>query len=154
MSDKSLADPPLTVEQGHPVRWLGWLLVMLAAAAAYLARDLPLQLHGRVGPGAFPLVLSLLLAACGLVLAIRPCSEVQVTNPSSMPWLTLAALTLFPVLLPITGSLISATVCATLVARMTSGSWLKGLAIGLLTVAGLHVLLIGALGTALPWWIP
>ncbi len=129
----------------------GLLIVALAVAAGYLAHQLPVVHQGTIGPGAFPLLLAAGLALSGVVLYFRKpdcCSHSQAPMAS---WKMLAMLPLFPLLAAELGTGVALSVCGIGVARITSGSWIKALAIGLFIAAGLHLLLMLGLGVSLPW---
>lgn len=135
-------------------RTIGLLLMALATSAAFLARNLPLVHQGMVGPGAFPWLLASGLAICGLaiLLKIAPSSEVAPQAPGA--WTLLAAVALFPLLMPLLGSLLSTAICGTAVARITAGSWHRAIVMGSGLAAGLHGIIMWGLGTPMPWWIP
>jgi len=135
-------------------RGVGALLMALAAGAAWLAHDLPIVHRGTVGPGAFPLVLAVVLAGAGLVLALRrqmPSGPVQV-QPAL--WMPLAGMLLFALTMPWLGTLLALALCGTVIARSTSGSWGRAFIIGPGLAVLLHGVVMWGLATPLPWWLP
>lgn len=135
-------------------RAMGLMLMALAAGAAYLARNLPLVHQGTVGPGAFPWLLASGLALCGLAMLLKPPPVGEVAPHAPGAWTLLAAVVLFPLLMPFLGSLLSTAICGTAVARVTAGSWQRATVMGSGLAAGLHGLIMWGLGTPMPWWIP
>lgn len=129
----------------------GLIIVVLALAAVYLAHELPIVHQGTIGPGAFPLLLACGLALVGVFLCLRK-PECCGCNPApTASWKILAMLPLFPLLVSELGTVIALSACGIGVARITSGSWVKALAIGGLIALGLHLLLMLGLGVPLPW---
>jgi hypothetical protein len=137
-----------------PTRRVGLLLVGLAAWALYLTHELPVVQRGAVGPGAFPLSLAVALLVCGLWMCIRPPAECDTPKPSHGAWVLLGTTLAVPVLLGTVGSFLAFAVCGSLLFRFTTRSWWQGLAWGSVASVGLHLLIMGALRTPLPWWIP
>jgi hypothetical protein len=137
-------------------RAMGALLMAVAAAAAWMARDLPIVHWGTVGPGAFPLLLTTVLAVAGLVLALRsrtPPVAAQVRSPSA-PWMPLAGMALFALTLPWLGTLLALSLCGMVIARSTSGYWGRACLIGPGLAVLLHGVVMWGLATPLPWWLP
>lgn len=137
-----------------PTRRAGLLLVGLAIWAVYLTHDLPIVQRGTVGPGAFPLSLAVALLVCGLWMCIRPPADCHAPRPSPGAWALLGATLAVPVLLGTVGSLLAFAACGCVLFRITTRSWWQGLGWGLAASVSLHVLIMGALQTPLPWWMP
>jgi putative tricarboxylic transport membrane protein len=146
----------------HPLLcWLtgpqlsGLLLVALAAAAAWLARDLPVVHRGTVGPGAFPWLMAGGLALAGLALTLRQPSPPPLPRSANTgTWVLLGGMLTFPLAVPWLGTLPALALCGTLIARATSGSWRRACVIGPGLATMLHAVLMWGLGTPLPWWLP
>lgn len=129
----------------------GLILIVLALGAGVLAHELPIIHQGTIGPGAFPLLLVVGLALNGLALCFRQPDGCGHSPAHMASWKILAMLPLFPLLVAELGTVVALSACGIGVARITSGSWVKALAIGLFIAVGLHVLLMLGLGMQLPW---
>lgn len=150
----------MTLHKGQAAdRVLGVVLIGLAAFAAVFALKLEIPFsYEPVGPKAFPLVLSLVLALLSLVLVFRPGESGHWPNKAlSLKLLAvLGVLLIYALLFTRLGFLITTCFTVLALARLFDASWLKALIAGVLMTAGSYLLFTHALGIALPWgyWMP
>ena len=93
--------------------WSGLMLIAIGIAAIVMARDYPMGTALRMGPGYFPLLLALLLAALGGALIVRSLvlSGEPVSRLHVLPLVVIAAaVCLFGVLIEPLGLVVSLAV--------------------------------------------
>ncbi|WP_227370132.1 tripartite tricarboxylate transporter TctB family protein [Halomonas sp. M20] len=140
-------------------RVLGIVLIGLAAFAAIFALKLQIPFsYEPVGPKAFPLGLSILLAALSLVLVLRPGQSGSWPNKTlSLKLLAvLAVLLIYALLFTRLGFLITTCFTVLALARLFDAPWLKALLAAVLMTAGSYLLFTQGLDIVLPWgyWMP
>lgn len=140
-------------------RILGLALIGLAAFAAFQAYQLqPTFNYEPVGPRAFPILLSLVLAALSLVLVFRPGENGE--WPEKRVVLKLASvlvvLLVYALLFTRLGFLITTFFMVFSLSRLFDATWLKALAAGFLMALGSYYLFTLGLGISLPGgrWLP
>lgn len=134
-------------------RILGIALMGLAAFAAYQAWNLQVLFsYEPVGPKAFPLVLSGILALLALVLIVRPGEGGE--WPDRGLWLrilgVLGVLFLYALLFSRLGYTVTSFLAVVALARLFGASVPKAVVAGVLMAAGSYVLFTSGLGIALP----
>jgi putative tricarboxylic transport membrane protein len=134
-------------------RWLGALLLLLAATAAWQARGYRVAfIADPVGPRAFPLVAAALVALGGGWIALRPATGAG--GPARAPIARLgaaaAALALYPVALPVLGFITATGALMWLLALLFGGRGVRAALAGLLIAAAMYALFVYALGVPLP----
>lgn len=135
-------------------RILGIALIGLAAFIAVQAAQMEMPFSSEpVGPKAFPLGLSILLALLSLLLVLRP------GDNSSWPHkalalkllLVLVLLLIYAVLFTQLGFIVSSLLAVTALARLFDTTWGKALITGgIMSVVG-YFLFTAALGISLPY---
>lgn len=135
-------------------RILGIALIGLAAFIAVQAAQMEMPFSSEpVGPKAFPLGLSILLALLSLLLVLRP------GDNSSWPHkalalkllLVLVLLLIYAVLFTQLGFIVSSLLAVTALARLFDATWGKALITGgIMSVVG-YFLFTAALGISLPY---
>ena len=135
----------------------GAVFVLIGVAGLYFGRELAFGTAARMGPGYFPTLLSILILAIGIIVAIRglttegpPIEPVQL-RPSAM---IIAAILIFGVLIDVVGLVLTAlllTVFAAYARREVklTETILLGAGLAAFTVA----VFVYLLGQPLPaWW--
>lgn len=140
-------------------RILGLALIGLAAFAAFQANQLqPTFSYEPVGPKAFPILLSVVLAALSLVLVFRPGENGEWPNSRVVLKLgaVLAVLLVYALLFTRLGFLITTFLTVFSLSRLFDATWLKALAAGVLMALGSYYLFTLGLGISLPGgrWLP
>ncbi|GGY07932.1 membrane protein [Litchfieldella qijiaojingensis] len=139
-------------------RWLGVFLIGLAAFVAVQAVRLEVPFsYDPVGPKAFPLILSLLLAALSLVLVFKPGANGHWPNRALAVKLlaVLGVLLLYALLFTRLGFVAMSLLAITALARIFAASWGKALLTGVLMAMGSYFLFTHGLGISLPggYWL-
>lgn len=134
-------------------RILGIALMGLAAFAAHQAWNLQVLFsYEPVGPKAFPLVLSGILALLALVLIVRPGEGGE--WPDRGLWLrilgVLGVLFLYALLFSRLGYTVTSFLAVVALARLFGAPVPKAVVAGVLMAAGSYVLFTSGLGIALP----
>ncbi|WP_445819211.1 tripartite tricarboxylate transporter TctB family protein [Alcaligenes sp. SDU_A2] len=127
----------------------------LAAAALITAFGYDLEppfSYEPVGPKAFPLLVALIIALCGLRLVIKGGGQVQPNPPGANGRILLmvAYLAGYACLFQWLGFIVSTALMATLVGRLFGGSWKQAVLGGVGMGAGLFVLFDLGLDVVLP----
>src|SRR5690606_11139568 len=137
-------------------RVLGVGALVLAALITAFGYDLePPFSYEPVGPKAFPLLLALIIALCGVRLIIKGGGTVP-ANPSGANGrilMMVAYLAAYAWLFQWLGFIIATTLMATLVGRLFGGSWKQALIGGLAMGVGLFLLFDLGLDVVLPYGI-
>ncbi len=140
-------------------RILGIVLMGLAAFAAHQAWNLQVLFsYEPVGPKAFPLVLSGILALLALVLIVRPGKGGK--WPDAGLWLrilgVLGVLVVYALLFSRLGFMVTTFMTVVVLARLFGAAVPKALIAGVVMAAGSYVLFTSGLGIALPAgsWLP
>ena len=134
----------------------GLLFIAFGLFFALRAGDLAIGSAARMGPGYFPLLLGLLLAAIGAALVIRAIANAgpQIEGVDFRAIATiLAAIAAFAVLLPWLGLIVAASILAGITATADrTFRWREALAlaVGLSMLSAL--VFVYALGLPLPLW--
>lgn len=99
--------------------FLGWYGYSLEAAFSY----------EPIGPRAFPLIVSAVIAVCGLILTLKGGNRVEPNSSGANVriWLMIAILSGYAVTFQLLGFIISTALMTTLVARLFGGTWFKAL---------------------------
>ena len=139
-------------------RILGLALIGLAAFAAAQAANLHVPFsYEPVGPKAFPIVLSVLLAALSLVLVFRPGENGHWPNKALMMKLlaVLGVLVVYALLFAQLGFIVTTFFAVLALARLFDATWLKALVAGVLMALGSYLLFTHGLGISLPdgYWL-
>lgn len=140
-------------------RILGAALIGLAAFAAFQAYQLePTFSYEPVGPRAFPIALSVILAALSLVLVFRPGTNGEWPEARVVVKLAgvLLVLLVYALLFTRLGFLITTFFAVFSLARLFEATWLKAFAGGVLMALGSYYLFTLGLGISLPGgrWLP
>lgn len=140
-------------------RLLGIALIGLAAFAAVQAANLHIPFsYEPVGPKAFPLGLSILLALLSLVLVFRPGANGHWPDKAlSLKLLAvLAVLLVYALLFTRLGFIVTTFFTVLALARLFEATWLKALIAGGLMAVGSYYLFTQGLGISLPggYWLP
>ncbi|TBW53315.1 tripartite tricarboxylate transporter TctB family protein [Marinobacter halodurans] len=140
-------------------RILGIALIGLAAFAAFKATQFQVTFsYEPVGPKAFPILLSVVLAALSLVLVFRPGEDGA--WPDKRVALKLAAvlvvLLVYALLFTRLGFLVTTFFAVLSLARLFGAGWPKALLAGVLMALGSNYLFTLGLGISLPGghWLP
>ncbi|ARP55214.1 membrane protein [Alcaligenes faecalis] len=137
-------------------RVLGVGALVLAALITAFGYDLePPFSYEPVGPKAFPLLLALIIALCGVRLIIKGGGQVA-PNPSGANGrilMMVAYLAAYAWLFQWLGFVVTTTIMATLVGRLFGGSWKQALIGGLAMGVGLFLLFDLGLDVVLPYGI-
>lgn len=115
-------------------RKLGALALALAAFLAWYGHSLEAAFsYEPIGPRAFPLAISAIIALCGVILVIKGGNRVEPNTPAANAriWLMIAILSGYAVTFQLLGFVISTALMTTLVARLFGGTWIKALIGGL-----------------------
>ena len=150
----------MTFRKGQAAdRVLGLALIGLAAFAAIHALNLQVPFsYEPVGPKAFPLGLSILLAALSLVLVFRPGESGHWPDKAlSLKLLAvLGVLLVYALLFTRLGFLITTCFTVLVLSRLFEAGWLKAAMAGVLMTLGSYYLFTQGLGIALPYgrWLP
>ena len=120
-------------------RKLGVLALVLAAFLAWHGHTLEAAFsYEPIGPRAFPLAISVIIALCGLILTIKGGNRVEPNSSGANArlWLMIAILSGYAVTFQLLGFILSTALMTTLVARLFNGTWTKavigGLGMGIL----------------------
>lgn len=139
-------------------RLLGLALIGLAAFIAVQAIQLEVPFsYEPVGPKAFPLGLSGLLAVLSLVLIFKP--DADGTWPNQMLavklMLVLGLLLVYALLFTRLGYMPASLLAATILARLFHASWRQAIVAGSLLSVGSYFLFTAGLGIVLPtgYWL-
>ncbi|MEQ5837709.1 tripartite tricarboxylate transporter TctB family protein [Marinobacter sp. NFXS9] len=140
-------------------RVLGIALIGLAAFAAFKATQFQVTFsYEPVGPKAFPILLSVVLAALSLVLIFRPGEDGE--WPDKFVALKLAAVLLvllgYALLFTRLGYLVTTFLAVLSLARLFEAIWPKALLAAVLMALGSYYLFTLGLGISLPGgqWLP
>jgi putative tricarboxylic transport membrane protein len=115
-------------------RKLGALALALAAFLAWYGYDLKAAFsYEPIGPRAFPLIVSAIIAMCGLILTIKGGNRVEPNSggANARIWLMIAILSGYAASFQLLGFIISTALMTVLVARLFGGTWLKALVGGI-----------------------
>lgn len=139
-------------------RIVGVALIGLAAFAAVQASNLHVPFsYDPVGPKAFPLGLSILLAGLSLVLVFRPGANGEWPDKRVTFKLlaVLAVLLIYALLFTKLGFIVMTLFVATALSRLFEATWRKALLTGLFMSLGSYVLFTQGLGISLPsgYWL-
>lgn len=111
-------------------RKLGALALALAAFLAWYGYGLEAAFsYEPIGPRAFPLAISAIIALCGLILTIKGGNRVEPNSSAANAriWLMIAILSGYAATFQLLGFIISTALMTTLVARLFGGTWIKAL---------------------------
>ncbi len=134
-------------------RLLGVLALLLAAFLTWYGYDLEAPFaYEPVGPKAFPLLLALVIALCGLRLVIKGGNTVEPNPPGANGRIAImvALLAGYALLFQWLGFIIATAIMATLVGRLFGGAWLKCVAGGVVMAIGFFLLFDKVLDVVLP----
>lgn len=134
-------------------RILGAVCLVVAAGMAWAAKDYAAPIsYEPVGPRAFPLLLSALMAAGGAWLLIRPTGHASGLGLSSLRTLGLAAgaVVIYALLFEMLGFPLATALMALPVGLAFGGSWQRSLAGGVGLGLGLYLLFDKLLDVVLP----
>ncbi|MBB3190729.1 tripartite tricarboxylate transporter TctB family protein [Halomonas cerina] len=139
-------------------RLLGIVLIGLAAFVAVQAINLEVPFsYEPVGPRAFPLGLSILLAALSLVLVLKPGTDGHWPHQALALrlLLVLGLLLAYAMLFTRLGFMPTSLLVVAALARLFGASWGKALITGALMAVGSDFLFTAGLGIALPtgYWL-
>ncbi|MCI0509203.1 putative tricarboxylic transport membrane protein [Chromohalobacter marismortui] len=139
-------------------RLLGFALIGLAAFAAIHAWQLQIPFsYEPVGPKAFPIVLSIILAALSLVLIFRPGENGHWPNKALLAKLlqVLGTLVVYAILFTKLGFIITTFFAALVLARLFGATWRRALIASFLMVLVSYFLFTQGLGISLPdgYWL-
>lgn len=139
-------------------RLLGFALIGLAAFAAIHAWQLQIPFsYEPVGPKAFPIVLSIILAALSLVLILRPGENGHWPNKALLAKLlqVLGTLVVYAILFTKLGFIITTFFAVLILARLFDATWRKALLASFLMVLVSYFLFTQGLGISLPdgYWL-
>jgi putative tricarboxylic transport membrane protein len=115
-------------------RKLGVLALVLAAFLAWHGHTLEAAFsYEPIGPRAFPLAISVIIALCGLILTIKGGNRVEPNSSGANArlWLMIAILSGYAVTFQLLGFILSTALMTTLVARLFNGTWTKAVIGGL-----------------------
>ena len=134
-------------------RLLGVASLLFASFLAWfgLGLEAPFS-YEPVGPRAFPLLLSILIGICGLVLTWKGGNRVD-SNPSGVNiriLMMVGVLAFYAASFVWTGFIVSTSIMTILVGRLFGGSWPKCIAGGLLMSLLFYLLFDRALDVVLP----
>ncbi|OEY65417.1 tripartite tricarboxylate transporter TctB family protein [Marinobacter sp. X15-166B] len=140
-------------------RILGLALIGLAALAAFNASQFEVMFsYEPVGPKAFPILLSAILAGLSLVLVFRPGDNGEWPDKHVALRLlaVLAVLLVYALLFTRLGFMVTTLVAVLMLARLFAASWAKALVAGVLMSVGSYYLFTLGLGISLPTglWLP
>lgn len=140
-------------------RILGLALIGLAAFAAAQAANLQIPFsYEPVGPKAFPIVLSVVLAALSLVLVFRPGENGHWPDKALALKLlaVLGVLLVYALLFTRLGFIVTTFFAVLALARLFEASWFKALIAAVLMSLGSFYLFTQGLGISLPggYWLP
>ncbi|BES70286.1 tripartite tricarboxylate transporter TctB family protein [Marinobacter nanhaiticus D15-8W] len=140
-------------------RILGLALIGLAAFAAFNATQFQVTFsYEPVGPKAFPILLSVVLAALSLVLVFRPGENGEWPEKQVVLKLVavLAVLLVYALLFTRLGFLVTTFLAVFSLSRLFDATWLKALVAGVLMAIGSYYLFTLGLGISLPGgrWLP
>ncbi len=140
-------------------RILGLALIGLAAFAAVQAAHLQVPFsYEPVGPKAFPVVLSGVLAGLALVLVFRPGENGHWPDKALTLKLlaVLGVLLVYALLFTRVGFIVTTLFAVLTLARLFEATWLKALLAAVLMTLGSYALFTQGLGISLPggYWLP
>lgn len=140
-------------------RILGLALIGLAAFAAAQAANLQIPFsYEPVGPKAFPIVLSVVLAGLSLVLVFRPGENGHWPDKALTLKLlaVLGVLLVYALLFTRLGFIVTTFFAVLALARLFEATWLKALVAAVLMALGSYTLFTQGLGISLPggYWLP
>ncbi len=140
-------------------RILGLALIGLAAFAAVQAANLHIPFsYEPVGPKAFPILLSVILAALSLVLVFRPGANGHWPDKvlSLKLLAVLGVLLVYALLFTRLGFIVTTFFAVLALARLFDATWLKALIAAVLMTMGSYLLFTQGLGISLPggYWLP
>ena len=134
-------------------RVLGIAALIFAALITAFGYDLePPFSYEPIGPKAFPLLLALIIALCGLRLVIKGGGEVE-SNPKGANIRILAMigyLAAYAFLFQWLGFIVATTLMVTLVSRLFAATWLQAFAGGIVMSVGFFFLFDKGLDVVLP----
>ena len=134
-------------------RILGAVAVAAAAAMAVAAWGYaaPVE-YEPVGPRAFPLLLALVMAACGIWLAMRPASRVHWPQGIVRAHVLVCAgaIVAYALLFQLLGFVLATALMALPAGRVFGGSWRQCITGGVLLGGGLYVMFDKVLDVVLP----
>ncbi|GHB08849.1 tripartite tricarboxylate transporter TctB family protein [Modicisalibacter luteus] len=140
-------------------RVLGLALIGLAAFAAAHAANLHVPFsYEPVGPKAFPILLSVVLAALSLIMVFRPGENGQWPDKTlSLKLLAvLGVLLVYALLFTRLGFIVTTFFTVLALARLFEATWLKASIAAVLMALGSYYLFTQGLGISLPrgYWLP
>ena len=134
-------------------RWVGVVLLLLAVAAAWLARGYRVSfIADPVGPRAFPLLGAALIAIGATRMVARPVAHAVWPTGGMFVRLAAAAtaLALYPLLLPLLGFITATGALMWALALLFGGRGVGAAVTAVLIAAGMYALFVYALGVPLP----
>lgn len=134
-------------------RILGLALIGLAAFAAFNATQFQVTFsYEPVGPKAFPLLLSFILAVLSLVLVFRPGDNGEWPEPRLAVKLlaVLLVLLVYAFLFTRLGFVVTTFFAVVVLARLFEATWIKAVIFGVLLALACHYLFTLGLGISLP----
>lgn len=134
-------------------RWLGVAALVFAAFLTWFGYDLEAPFsYEPVGPKAFPLLLALIIALCGLRLLLKGGNEVQANPPGANLRIAsmVAALAAYAFFFQWLGFVISTAFMSLVVGRLFGGGWLQTTVGAVLMGIGLFLAFDKGLDVVLP----
>lgn len=134
-------------------RILGAAALLLAAAMGILSWGYTARIeYEPIGPRAFPLLLAVLMAACGAWLVARPGKHAEFAGGAQLRKIALcaAAVVIYALLFQLLGFVIATTLMALPVGRIFGGTWRQCLLTGIGMGVVLYVLFDKLLDVVLP----
>lgn len=111
-------------------RKLGVAALVLAAFLAWYGHSLEAAFsYEPIGPRAFPLAISAIIALCGAILTLKGGNRVEPNShgANARIWLMIAILSGYAVTFQLLGFIISTALMTILVGRLFGGTWIKAL---------------------------
>lgn len=111
-------------------RTLGIVAILFAVFLGVYGYDLePPFSYEPIGPKAFPLLIAVVMAICGLILTVKGGNAAEANTPSAnLRILTMVAyIILYAFLFQILGFVISTTLMVVFVGKLFGASWLKAI---------------------------
>ncbi|MDO5666654.1 MAG: tripartite tricarboxylate transporter TctB family protein [Alcaligenaceae bacterium] len=134
-------------------RTLGIVAIMFAVFLGVFGYDLePPFSYEPIGPKAFPLLIALLMAICGLILTVKGGNEAEAnTRGANLRILAMVAyIILYAFLFQTLGFVISTTLMVVFVGKLFGASWLKAVIGGVVMAVLFFLLFDKGLDVVLP----
>ena len=137
-------------------RVLGIAALLFAALITALGYDLePPFSYEPVGPKAFPLLIALIIALCGLRLIVKGGGHVEANPPGANTRILamVAYLAVYAFLFQWIGFIVATTLMVTFVGRLFQATWPQAIIGGTIMSVGLYILFDKVLDVVLPMGI-